>query len=151
MQPCICIENINFPLTSQNHLYIVKFNYCNDLKFSDRQVRINWRFRSDCSRSSLIRVYTFCHSLCIFWTHLWWNPKYSPLSLTKVEGTKQITSSYQYFELTKSWGHSYQSWCKYLKFNSVIHRRCLIAMASVMWPMYVCNPTCIRNWIKRSI
>ena len=27
------------------------------------------RPRSDCSRSSLIRVYTVCHSICIFWTH----------------------------------------------------------------------------------
>ena len=31
----------------------------------------------------------------------------STLINSKVEGTKQITSSYQYFELTKSWRHSY--------------------------------------------
>ena len=39
--------------------------YRNIPKFSDRQRRP----RSDCSWTSLIRVYTVCHSVCIFWTH----------------------------------------------------------------------------------
>ena len=42
--------------------------YCNDPKFSDRQVWANCRSNYPW-RSSLIRVYTVCHSICIFWTH----------------------------------------------------------------------------------
>ena len=39
--------------------------YCNDPKFSDRYAWAN----SEDPRSSLIRVYTVCHSVCIVWTH----------------------------------------------------------------------------------
>ena len=35
------------------------------------------RPRSDCSRSCLIQVYTFCHSVCIFWSHYCNFPKFS--------------------------------------------------------------------------
>ena len=42
--------------------------YRNVPKFSDR-----WACESvDPERSSLIRVYTVCHSVCIFWTHYSW-------------------------------------------------------------------------------
>ena len=40
--------------------------YRNDPKFSDRYA---WANSADPDRSSLIRVYTVCHSVCIFWTH----------------------------------------------------------------------------------
>ena len=62
--------------------------------------------------------------------------KYSKFGVNE---NSEITSSYQYLELTKSWRHSYWSCCKYLKFNSVMHRKCLVAMASMIWPMYVCK------------
>ena len=39
-------------------------NYRNDLNLSDRQA---WANSIDPDR--LIRVYTVCHSVCIFWTH----------------------------------------------------------------------------------
>ena len=56
------------------HFSVSKFlgilQYCNDPKFSDRQV---WTNSADpdqtAPRSSLIRVYTACQSVCIFWTH----------------------------------------------------------------------------------
>ena len=40
--------------------------YRNDPKFSDGQVLAN---SADPDRSSLIRVYTVCNSVCIFWMH----------------------------------------------------------------------------------
>ena len=41
--------------------------YCNVPKFSDRYA---WANSADPDqRSSLIRVYIVCHSVCIFWTH----------------------------------------------------------------------------------
>ena len=51
------------------------FKFCEacyhmDPEFSDRQVRANCRPRSNCSSSSsVVRVYTVCHSGCLFWTH----------------------------------------------------------------------------------
>ena len=42
--------------------------YRNDPKFSDRQVWAN-SADPDQTRSSRIRVYTVCHSVCISWTH----------------------------------------------------------------------------------
>ena len=47
-----------------------RLKYLHDPKYSDRQIWANsaCRPRSDCSLSSLIRVYTVCHSVCIFWT-----------------------------------------------------------------------------------
>ena len=61
---------------------------------------------------------------------------------SKFEGTKQITSSYQYFELPKSWRHSYQSLCKYLKFNLVMHRRCLVVWHQWYGPCMCVNQGC---------
>ena len=63
-----------------NAWYPDKKKYRNDPKFLDRYARANSADpvcpgkqcgpRSDCSkRSSLIRVYTVCNSLCIVWTH----------------------------------------------------------------------------------
>ena len=48
-----------------------KQNYLNVPRFPDGWVvGTQCRPRSDCSwRSSLIRVYTVCHSICTFWTH----------------------------------------------------------------------------------
>ena len=43
------------------------YSYRNDPKFSDR---FAWANTADPDqRSSLIRVYTVCHSFCIVWTH----------------------------------------------------------------------------------
>ena len=42
--------------------------YCNDSKFSDRYAWAN-SADPDQTAPSLIRVYTFCHSVCIVWTH----------------------------------------------------------------------------------
>ena len=39
------------------------------LRFRTGSLSKQCRPRSDCSRSSLIRVYTVCHSTCIVWTH----------------------------------------------------------------------------------
>ena len=43
--------------------------YRNDPKFGQICLGKQCRPRSDCSRSSLIRFYTVCHSICIVWTH----------------------------------------------------------------------------------
>ena len=43
----------------------VRIWYCTDPKYLGRQVWANCRPRSDCS----FRVYSVCHSVCIFWTH----------------------------------------------------------------------------------
>ena len=43
-----------------------RLTYHNFPKFSDRQV---WAKGVDPDESSLIRVYTVCHSICTFWTH----------------------------------------------------------------------------------
>ena len=46
-------------------------SYRNDSKFSDRQILINSLDPDQTARgSSLIRVYTVCLSVCIFWTRL---------------------------------------------------------------------------------
>ena len=50
------------------HAYFLK-SYQNDPKFSDRQVLANSADPDQTAPSSLIRVYTVCHSVCIFWTH----------------------------------------------------------------------------------
>ena len=42
--------------------------YCNDYKFSDRHVWAN-SVDPDETAPSLIRVYTVCQSVCIFWTY----------------------------------------------------------------------------------
>ena len=46
----------------------VKYSYRNDPKFSDGYAWAN-SADPDQTRSSLIRVYTVCHSVCIVWTH----------------------------------------------------------------------------------
>ena len=46
-----------------------KFSYRNDPKFSDRYAWSNSADPNQTTRSSLIRIYTVCHSVCIFWTH----------------------------------------------------------------------------------
>ena len=52
--------------TSESALFVVLLAYRNDPKFSDSQVLAN---SVDLDRSSLIRVYSVCHSVFIFWTH----------------------------------------------------------------------------------
>ena len=64
--------------------------------------------RSDCSwpwstlfRSSLIRVYTVCHSICIFWTH-------SCMAKPHCSNFRLTTAIFWVFKLfTFSWYHSY--------------------------------------------
>ena len=46
-----------------------KFRYRNIPKFSDRQVWANSVDPDQTAPRSLIRVYTVCNSLCIFWMH----------------------------------------------------------------------------------
>ena len=43
--------------------------YRNVPKFSDRYAWANSADPDQTARSSLIRVYTVCHSVCIVWTH----------------------------------------------------------------------------------
>ena len=47
---------------------ILFFPYRNDPKFSDRYALAN-SIDPDQTASSLIMVYTVCHSVCIVWTH----------------------------------------------------------------------------------
>ena len=44
--------------------------YPNDPKFSDEQVWANSVDPDQMAPSSLIRVHTVCHVVCIFWMHL---------------------------------------------------------------------------------
>ena len=51
-------------------LNLQKRMYRNDPKFSDRYARTNSADPDQTApRSSLIRVYTVCHSVCIVWAH----------------------------------------------------------------------------------
>ena len=58
------------PLPAENDksMLLPKISYRNVPKFSDRQV---WANSADPDKTapSLIRVYTVCNSLCIFWMH----------------------------------------------------------------------------------
>ena len=61
-------------LTSQNKSRVVILGiwtarYRNDPKFSDRYAWANSADPDQTAPSSLIRVYTACHSVCIVWTH----------------------------------------------------------------------------------
>ena len=56
-----------FSPTSQLKVWSYR-NYRNDPKFWDRYAWAN-SADPDQTRSSLIRVYTVCHSVCIVWTH----------------------------------------------------------------------------------
>ena len=50
------------------YIFMEKYYYRNDPKFSDRQAWAN-SADPDQTAPSLIRVYTVCHSVCIVWTH----------------------------------------------------------------------------------
>ena len=75
--PCLVSQGVS-PLSLIDWLYCKTQNadsiFCaqciqcyNDHKFSDRQA---WASSANPFRSGLIRVYTVCHSICIFWEHI---------------------------------------------------------------------------------
>ena len=72
-----------------NQLYVklcFLVSYCNVPKFSDRQAWANSVNPDQTApRSSLIRVYNVCHSICIFWTH------YSMVKPPKCSNCRTIT------------------------------------------------------------
>ena len=67
MEQNVVHETLKYPLRILNMTWIQKVFYRNDPKFSDRQA---WANSVAPDQSSLLRVCTVCHSICIFWTQL---------------------------------------------------------------------------------
>ena len=62
-------DTVAVPLTSRGVGMAVRVGSTPYQAFGQIGLGKQCRLRSDCSESSLIRVFTVCHSVCIFWTH----------------------------------------------------------------------------------